>query len=69
MWALSMRRIPLNSPAELINIILNADVHLNMEKLKVRAFVLNVATIFYVILLARNLVVHQGGQVDLAAMI
>lgn len=30
---------------------------------------LNTAIIFYVILLAWNLVVHQGGQVDLTAMI
>lgn len=69
LWAISLKHIPLSSPTELIDTILNVDIHLNLEKLNVHAFVLNMTIVLDVIWITRNLVVHQDGQVDLEVMI
>lgn len=68
-WAISLSRLPLHSPAELISTILNEDSVLGLDRKLLRAFILNAALVFDVIWHSRNLVVHEDTRPDVGGMI
>lgn len=69
LWAISLSRIPLVSPAELIDTILNADMVLGLDKKYLRAFALNAAIVFDVLWHTRNLVVHEDARADIGTLV
>lgn len=69
LWAISLSRIPLVSPAELIDTILNADMVLGLDKKYLRAFALNAAIVFDVLWHTRNLVVHEDARADIGTIV
>lgn len=64
-----MNFLPLESPAQLIDFILNAEESLNLEQSSVKAFVLNAAIVIDSIWHFQNQVVHQAISLDVRELV
>lgn len=69
LWAVPMDVLQMESPVELIRLILFADRDLNINKESLKAFALNVAIVIDCLWFLRNKIIHDGVEIDLGKLL